>query len=51
MDGRGAVLGSGLTGCLRIGACLAFFEGCWVEAFPFPLFLVFTMFRVREVVR
>ena len=38
-----------LTGCLRLGACLAFFEGCCVKACPFPLFLVFTMFRVREV--
>jgi len=37
-------------GCLRLGACLVFFDGCWVEAWPFPLFLVFAMVRVREVV-
>jgi len=37
-------------GCLRLGACLGFFGGCWVEAWPFPLFLVFGMVRVREVV-
>jgi len=37
-------------GCLRLGACLSFFGGCWVEAWSFPLFLVFAMVRVREVV-
>jgi len=48
MDGGGAVLGLGLTGCLRLGPSLAFLEVCWVKAWAFPLFLVFTMFRVRE---
>ena len=47
-NGGGAVLGSGLTGCLRLEASLAFLEVCWVEAWVFPLFLVFIIFRVRE---
>jgi len=49
-DGGGAVLGLGLMGCLCLAACLGFFDGCWVEAWPFPLFLVFAMVRVMEVV-
>jgi len=44
------VLGLGLTGCLRLGASLAFLADFWVEVWAFPLFLVSTIFRVREEV-
>lgn len=46
MDGGGAVLGLGLTGCFRLGAILAFLDG-WDVAWDLPLFLVSTMVRVR----
>lgn len=46
MDGGGAVLGLGLTGCLRLGAILAFLAG-WDVACDLPLLRVSTMVRVR----
>jgi hypothetical protein len=46
MDGGGAVLGLGLTGCLRLGAILAFLAG-WAVAWDLPLLRVSTMVRVR----
>jgi hypothetical protein len=46
MDGGGAVLGLGLTGCLRLGAILAFLAG-WDVAWDLPLLRVSTMVRVR----
>jgi len=48
-DVGGAVLGLGLMGCLRSGTCLGFFDGCWVEAWPFTLFLVLAMASAMEV--
>jgi len=44
------VLGLGLTGCLCLGVSLAFLAAFWVEVWAFPLFLVSTIFRVREEV-
>ena len=46
MDGGGAVLGLGLTGCFRLGAILAFLAG-WDVAWDLPLLRVSTMVRVR----
>ena len=42
----GAVLGLGLTSCLRLGAILAFLDG-WDVAWDLPLLRVSTMVRVR----
>jgi hypothetical protein len=45
MDGDGAVLGLGLTGCLRLGAVLAFLDG-WDGAWDLPLLRVSTIVKV-----
>jgi len=44
------VLGLGLTSYLRLWVSLAFLAAFWVEVWAFPLFLVSTIFRVREEV-